>query len=179
MKATKTNYVDSLNKLIDKNREKMRRLEDDKSSFTNKISEMEMSVCGQAHQLHDLIERQKKTLLDELRQTRQTRVKEVDSLHYQLEKHTSMMASFEDYVKQLNHSEEASGLVRLADSLKTRFDELANVEVRRIERSIEGLGNIYVSLTSDSKWKEDLNAIGKITIKLTTHRPILVKSIES
>jgi hypothetical protein len=171
-RAETTQHVESLNRCIDNNRATVQSLENDKTLFSNRIGEIETEVCKKAQQLHDVIERHKQVLLNELDEIKKNRNKEVDNVRSEIEQHTSMVASLQIYMKQMNQKGSACDVVREANSLKSRFSELLN-EATTVEKSMESLGSVDVSFApEDSKWKDDFNAIGKVTAQRA--RPVVL-----
>ena len=124
--------IGSLSKHLNSCKEQLRNLEVNKVQFNAKIDETERRVRVHAQQLHDLIERDKCALLDELSEIRRKKVKEMETVREEIEQHSVVVGSLKIYLEQVKVKDTASDSIREANGLKTRSDELMNVEAKHL-----------------------------------------------
>lgn len=168
LRAETTNHVKCLTGRIDKNRGRLKHLDDQKQRFADKVAEVEAEINERATQLHDLIERRRQAMLDELLEVRNGRVKEIDNLRNEVEQNTSMITSLENHVKRWNETGSACDIAREANSLKLRCDDLMNDGGDNMDKCIENLGSIEISFTAaDNKRKDEFSVVGKLAVQLT------------
>jgi hypothetical protein len=159
-------YIGSIEERLDRNREKLRSLEDDKKHFTQRVEDVEAKVRCQAQHLHACIERHRRALLDELSEIRRQREKEIDEIHGAVEQHSSMMVSFENYLKQMDRKGSACDVARESGNLKSRFTELLADEVDKIDDSVARLGTIDVSFASADSFVST-NIVGRVAVQIS------------
>ena len=68
----------------------------------------------------------------------------MDTLREKIERHSGVIGSLKTYMEQVKVKGTASDIVSEANSLKTRSDELVNVEAKHIEQSTNKLGFIEI-----------------------------------
>jgi DNA repair exonuclease SbcCD ATPase subunit len=161
-----TSGIESLKERSNKYKEKMKSLEDENAQFSSTINSIKTEVCEHAQQLHDLIECHKIKLLDELSEIQKNRVKEIDTVHGEIEQYTSMLDSFKTYLEEITAKGTACDIVGEANCLRAKLKDLLDVEVMNIEKSSDLLGSFEVSwFASDSFLREDTDVVGSITKK--------------
>jgi len=77
------------------------------------------------------------------------------------------VGSLKTYLEQVKVKGTASDIVREANSLKTRSNELVNVEAKLLKKSVDALGSMEVTFHQLETMLNAGSNIGKITTRIT------------
>jgi hypothetical protein len=161
--------IEKLSTLFDDYAEKIKSLENNKTEFVEKIKEAERKTCEQAEHLHDLIDRHKLALLNELDEIKKNRIKEIDNVHENVKQFKSMVESLKNYLKQIQSKGTASDVVREANGLKARLNDLMNDESKSVDECYASLRTVRISFCAcDMKLNDADNIVGKVSILTTS-----------
>jgi len=152
---------------VDRCRDKLTKIEKEKNDFIEQVAKAGMEINKKAQQLKQVIDVHKEKLMSELSAMKQKRMKEIESLREEIERQLLSMDSYAKYVDEVRQKGTACDIVRAANDLHDRADELLKFDVT--ERALDDLGHADVTFTSSDFVIDDLNkTFGQLRLLDTT-----------
>ena len=164
------NVTDRLAKIS----EKALQLQKSMSEFMEQIATIETSITKKGEELKQLIDRQLKSLLQELTIIKQGKLKEIETVKQELEREIVMLEDFKIYCKELKDKGAPCEVARVADCLHKRAKELQIASSSCNDLNLIDVIFLWEDLKDFLKEAEKTNVIGTLTtkIKYFSGRPI-------
>lgn len=137
--------VDKIAACIDRCREMLESLENEKNDFTELVANAKMEVNDTAEQLKQKIDKKKEKLINDLSSINRQRMAEIEIVRKELEKRLLSMEIYNKYVFEVRHKGTACDIARAATSLHDRAEELLRFD--DIEHKMDDLGHTDVTFT--------------------------------
>ena len=136
----------------------MKKVESDEKKFTDNSAQAEQAICAEAEKLHNLVDRYKQVMLDELSQVKKNQYKKMESIREETELHSVIIRNFIHYGTELKQKGTPCDIAKSVDSLRTRAGEL-----RQFNPDLDY--NIKVRFTGSSSYDEVKRVYGELSVK--------------
>jgi len=162
-----TGDIDSIAAGAQRCRDMLQSLEKEKIELIGRVLEAEMKISKKADQLKQTIDVHKENLMTELSSMKQKRIKEIESLHQEIERQLLSMESYKKYVDEVRQKGTACDIARTASGLHDRAEELLKFDV--IERTMAELGHADIMFApSDFMVSDDVKkTLGQLKLGTT------------
>lgn len=139
-----TNDINNMAETVEKRHDALKKQEKMKYEFSNTVKEIEKEICERAERLKKIIDSEKQNLLQELASRKGDRIKEIQRITEDVERHISFVESLVKYTEELRDNGAASDVAQQARTLRDRADELMRTD--DVYRDVSDLGSVQVSL---------------------------------
>ena len=137
---------------VDQCREMLTKIGKEQNDFAEQIAKAEMEINRKSERLKQTIDDHKQKLINELLAMKQKRMKEIEILREDIERHLLSMESYKKYVDEIRQKGTACDIARTASGLRDRADELLMFDVT-------DLGHSDVTFTSSDFAIDDADKI--------------------
>jgi transketolase len=137
------NDIKNMNETMRKCDDALKEHEKNEDDFNKAVEEMEKEIIDRAEKLKKKIDLEKQKLLEELASRKADRMKEIEQVTENIERHMSFVMSLAKYTKELKEQGSASDVAKQQRTLRKRTDELIKTDV---SREACDLGRVHVSL---------------------------------
>jgi len=159
--------VDNVAAGIVKCREMLESLKKERDKFVEQVEKTGVEISEKAEQLKQMIDVHKEKLMNKLSSFKQTRMKEIESVHEEIGRQLLSMESYKKYVDDVRQKGTACDIARAANGLHDRAEELLKLDVT--ERMLTDLGHVDVTFTSSEFVVDDVQkTLGHLTPGNTT-----------
>ena len=134
-----------------------------KKKFNKMVEDVERNIYDRVDKLKQLIDKEKSSLLNELKSFRAERNKQIDNVIEEIKQHVSFVESLMTYTEQLREKGRSGDVTQQRSSLKSRADELLKQDV--IHGAVSELGSVDVTFAAATWSTSNGDIVGKISKK--------------
>jgi len=141
----------------------LERLEEEKNDFSEQVDKTAVKINEKADHLKQMIDDHREKLINELSSMKGERMKEIENLREEIERHLVSMENYKKHVDELREKGTACDIARAASGLHDKANELLTADVNR--RTLADLGHSHVTFTSSHSVASDvISSFGQLRL---------------